>query len=225
MAQYDSADLLARLKVFLLRPATDERIDDPTLYQFLEEAQTYWMGVLAQHAPEHNYGPPELMTTSDGGVTYTTTAVPLSNVEVLASVRGPPLFPGPYWGPGDFTREGQIIRMCGGQARQFGGLGPYARYVATPGLLNAGTPPVLKPAHMRLLLIPRAAYIFSSQGGVLDPTYCLQAEQRLWSGDPNIAGDTGFLGALKTQDWNSGAAAVIGDPNQWYYNADFGVGR
>lgn len=227
MAQYDSADLLARVKLFANRPVTDERISDPTWYTLLEEAQSYWLPQIAVHAPELNYVAPELMTTADGGLTYTTLLEPLSNVEVLATLHGPPLTPGPFWGPGDFCREGQIIRMCYGRARQFGGLGPYARYVPVPGLLDAtpGNEPVLKPAYMRLLLVPRAAYLFSAQGGTLDPTYCLQAEQRLWSGDPNLAGDTGYLGRLKTSDWNGGAAAVRGDSGLWYMNADFGVGR
>jgi hypothetical protein len=216
MAQYDSADLLSRCKALAQRPATDEDMSDAQWYIFLEEAQTYWIGQLAAHCPEVMYGAPELMTSSDGGYTYTVANYPLGHMEIRASRNGALLRPGPEWDDAaDYTQEGQTIRIPGGRTRSFTD-GPYARYVAVPGLLNASTAPVMKPAHMRLLLVPRACYIYAARGGYRDPTPFLQMEQKLWAGDPNLAGDTGYLGQLKTQYFGAGMAAVRPYDDAWW---------
>jgi hypothetical protein len=217
VAQYDSADLLARCKVLAQRPAVDEDMDDPKWYQFLEEAQTEWVGQIANHAPEVMYGPPELMTTPDGGATYTVAGYPLGYMEIRSSRGGPLLRPGAEWDDNaDFTQEGQIIRIPSGRTRSFGSTGPYARYVAVPGLLNGATQPVLKPAHMRLLLVATACYLFATRGGYRDPTPYLQLQQKLWHGDPNLPGDIGFLGSLKTQYFGSGMAAIQQGSGDWW---------
>lgn len=222
MAMYDSADLLSRVKVDAQRPATDEDVTDAIWYQFLEEAQTYWIGQFAVHAPEVMYGAPELMTTSDSGATYTVASYPLGHMEIRSSRSGPLLRPGPDWDPNsDYTPEGQIIRIPDGRRRTFT-TGPYARYVAAPGLLSGAVAPVLKPAHMRLLLVPRACYYYALRGGHRDPTPFLQKEQKLWAGDPNLSGDTGFLGQLKTQVFGAGMAAAHGGDAPWYMSPDLG---
>lgn len=217
MAQYDSADLLARCKATAQRPATDEDMSDVQWYSFLEEAQTYWIGQLAVHVPEVMYGAPELMTTPDAGATYTVAGYPLGHLEIRSARNGYLLRPGPEWDEAsDYTQEGQIIRIPGGRTRSFGTLGPYARYVPVPGVLNAGAAPVMKPAHMRLLLVARACYLYALRGGYRDPTPFLQLEQKLWAGDPNLLGDTGYLGQLKTQYFGSGMAAVAQNDNAWW---------
>jgi hypothetical protein len=216
VAQYDSADLLARCKTLAQRPTTDEDMSDATWYGFLEEAQTYWIGQLAAHVPEVMYDAPELMTSSDGGETYTVASYPLGHMEIRASRNGALLRPGPEWDEAaDYTQEGQTIRIPGGRTRSFSS-GPYARYVKVPGLLNGATAPVLRPAHMRLLLVARACYLYALRGGYRDPTPFLQLEQKLWAGDPNLAGDTGYLGQLKTQYFGAGMAAVRPLDDAWW---------
>lgn len=221
MAQYDSADLLARVKLMAKRPALDEDITDAQWYIYLEEAQTEWMALLAAHVPEFNYSAPELMTTPDLGETYTLAAEPLGgHLEIRASRDGVVLNSGPEWSENaDYTPEGQIIRIPSRRRRIFSN-GPYARYVKAPGLLSAAVQPVLKPAWCRLLLIPRACFKWASAGGVRDPSYYDAIEQRMWAGDPDKAGDVGFLGTLKTQHFTSGMAAVASHDQPWYRNPD-----
>lgn len=223
MAQYDSADLLARTKRLAKRPPVDEDIDDPTWYVKLEEAQTYWMGQFAAMFPELNYGAPELMTTADAGETYTLASEPLGgHLEIRATRNGVLLIAGPDWSEtADYTIEsgGQVIRMPSKRKRTFGD-GPYARYVKAPGLLSAAVQPVMKPAWARLLLPPRACYLFAIEGALRDPNYYRAQEQRLWAGDPDIAGDSGFLGTLKTQHFTAGMASVVSGDQPWYRNPD-----
>lgn len=217
MALYDSADLLARCKLDAQRPAIDELMSDTSWYIYLQEAQTYWVPQIATHFPEVMYGPPELMTTADGGQTYTVSGYPLGHMEIRASRNGVVLLPGPEWDESSaFTQEGQIIRIPAGRSRVFPN-GPYARYVKVPGLLDASNQPTLKPDFCRLLLVVRACYYYASRGGYRDPTPFEQKEQKLWSGDPNLAGDVGFLGALKAQYFGAGQAAVSqqADPAWW----------
>lgn len=217
MAQYDSADLLARTKRLAKRPATDEDIADADWYVKLEEAQTKWMGQLASLVPEVNYGPPELLTTSDAGLTYDLVSEPLGgHLELKASLTGITLLPGTDWGSGDFVIEGQKIRIPGGRRRTFPG-GPYARYVKAPGLLSAAVQPVLKPAFCRLLLPPTACLLFALEGGgIRDPNYYRSLIQTLWTGDPDMPGDGGFLQVLKTQYFAAGAASVADASGDWW---------
>jgi hypothetical protein len=166
------------------------------------------MGIIATHCPELNYGAPELMVTADAGKTYTVASYPLGHMEIRSARDGYLMRPGPEWDENsDYTPEGQTIRIPGNRTRTFSA-GPYARYVPVPTTLDGSTAPVLKPAMARLLLIPRACYLYATSGGYRDPSPYLLHEQRLWGGDPNIPGDTGILGMLKTQYMGSGQAAI-----------------
>lgn len=223
MAQYDSADLLSRLRVDLQRPGVDEDATDTILYQYLEEAQTYWASVIASHYPEALYGAAETMTTADSGKTYSVTGNVLGKMEVRLGANGPLLLPGPDWADSTgYVQEGSKIRMPRGIARTatFS-----ARYAVIPGILNAATPPSLTPSFVRLLLVPRAAALFCLRGGHRDPTPYVAKEQRLWEGDPALPGDTGFRGMLARMYDNSGAGATDRAGNPWVAAPDFGVAR
>lgn len=215
MAQYDSADLLARTRRALRLPALDQPEVDAAIYQALEEAQTHWMAVLAALVPEANYTI-EKLTTSDGGYTYGPMAgEPLGGHLELAGTRGgQPLFPSTDWGYGDFVIEGQSIRIPGNRTRTFSD-GPWARYVKAPGLLDATTQPVIKPAYIRLLLVQRAAAIYARNTEGRNPQPYIDEETRLWQGDRRLGG-IGFLDQLKTQYFGQGAQSVVHDGAPWY---------
>lgn len=216
MAQYDSADLLARTRRALRLPSLDQPEVDVALYQALEEAQTHWMGILAAMVPELNYGPPELLTSSDGGFTYNLSSEPLGgHLELRSSRGGSVLLPSTDWGAGDFVLEGGVLRIPNGRSRSFGATGPYARYVKAPGVLDATNPPVIKPAFIRLLLVLRAAAEYAMHSEGRNPQPFLDAEARLWGGDPRL-GSVGFRDTLKTQTFASGAQATTGDGGPWY---------
>lgn len=219
MAQYDSADLLARAKALAKRPPVDEDVGDAAWYIFLEEAQTEWMTTLASLCPEPNLTL-EQLSTSDGGLTYTFASEPIGGHIVLRSGRnGQVLLPSTDWGSGDYVIEGQTIRMPNGKARSFSS-GIWGWYVKQPGLLSAAVQPVLRPAYARKLLVPRACIKWALSGGLRDPSPYKMAEQRVWAGDPDLMGDTGVLGALRTAYSFSGAQAVDALGADWWRSPD-----
>lgn len=225
MAQFDSVDLLARVKQDLQRPSIDEDVTDTLLYVYLEEAQLYWMGQVSAHWPELNYGAPELMTTSDSGRTYTVAAAAIfGKMEVRNGQNGPPLLSGPDWADTTgFVQEGKTARMPRGVARP--AMTFYARTVTVPGLLNAATAPVLLPTWLRLILVPRACAYYCLRGGHRDPAPYFQKEKLLWQGDPALPDDTGLVGMLKQMTFSSGAGPVDAAGNPWLVQQDYGVKR
>lgn len=226
MAQYDSADLLLRVRTDLQRPGVDEDATDTILYTYLEEAQTYWVGQIASFWPEVMYQTtPTLLTTSDGGKTYTAPVEVIGKMEVRLGLNGPLLLSGPDWAETTgYVQEGKIIRMPRGVARNPAG-GLYARYVSVPGLLIPATQPVLKPEFLRLLLVARACAYYCLRGGHRDPAPYFLKEQKLWQGDPSLPDDKGFAGALKQMYFLTGAGPVDAAGNPWLVQQDFGVKR
>lgn len=158
---------------------------------------------------------PTQLSTADSGLTYTFATVPVAVVELTDGKGGRPLSLGPYYDPTtEFTWEGEsTIRMARNVARTFSG-GIWARWVAQPGAVDGSTQPTL-PTQFRLLLVPRSAVLFASAGGYREATPYLREEQKIWAGDPNIAGDTGILGALKKKAWLQTGFGYVGTVPFW----------
>lgn len=216
------------MKRMLKRPATEEVSPpdasvDITYYALLQDAQLLVVMELSAHVPELMYTF-EKLTTGDAGVSYDFAKEPLGQYEIRQSPTGRLLIPGPEWDMGvDFVPAGQKIRFPGQRAKAFGN-GPWAHYVQTPGLLDAGNAPTLKPDSARILLVPRACALWAERGGLRDPQSFTNEYDRLWYGDPD-KGQVGILGALKNQAFLSGAAAIpsiTGD--DWWRFVDDGSG-
>lgn len=229
MALYDSADLLAGCKRTAARPATDgdkgptDATSDDLWYALLTEAQMLWVREFATHFPQVMWTM-EKLTTADAGLTYDFLAEPLGDYEIRQSPTGRLLLPGPEWDPGyDFVPSGNKIRFQGQKAKQFAD-GPWARYVKTPGVINASTQPTLSPTHARQLLVYRACIFWAQRGGLRDPAPYQQNENDLWFGDP-LTGRVGILGALKQQVFLQGNDAVPGvGADDWWRYIDSGSG-
>lgn len=170
MALFDSADLLAKCKLYARRPAVDAAMPDTSWYSFLTDAQPEVYRDIFSRRPEMGYGVPILMTTADGGLTYTfgndAAGDPIRPIGVaqifpnLRAIPSDPLYPGD-----DFTWEGSLIRIPGNRARQFTG-GPYARLVLRPDVAIDGThQPQLQPKSARLLLVWKALEAWASRPG------------------------------------------------------------
>lgn len=177
MANFDSADLLSRVKALVNRPSTDEAITDAQYYVMLGDGQRRVMELLAFHAPESNYGAPTLMTTADSGATYTfgtdadtANICPIGHVEIRSSKTGPMIPPASEWDTSTlaFLFESDKIRWPGQKTRTFAD-GPYARFITPPGLLNASVAPTLKPLFARELIVYDAAERAAVRVG-MDPT-------------------------------------------------------
>lgn len=232
MAKYDSADLLARCLRGALRPTTDASTDSTDWYALLTEAQDEWTMHLASICPQVLYGDPVLMTSADGGYTYTfgtdadgDNILPMGHVEVRASRTGAVLVPALEWGSAyDFVHEGDKIRWPNGVARSFGSTGPYARFITPPDVIDASTEPTFKPKQGRMLLVYRALAKWARRGGLRDPQAFLDQEREAWLGDPQ-SGTMGVLGMLKTQFNLSGMAGVAAmDGEAWWRTLDTGAG-
>lgn len=212
MADYDVADLVARCKRHRRRPSTDEGTTDADWYAMLTEAEAHWKPVLAAHVPDAMFSAPVAMTTSDDGSTYDLPGSeddPLALL-VLRSEKGDLLKPGPYWDPNsDYVQEGGSIRMTRGRSVTFSD-GPYARFIAGPGTIDAATDSTIQPARARILLVYHACELDASRGGMDDPSYYLALQQKTAFGDPAIPGDVGIIGALKAKNQTGGMAAFQG---------------
>jgi hypothetical protein len=208
VANFDSPDLLARTKRMAYRPAVDQEMLDADWYKLLGEAQEYWHDLFAVHFPWVLWTAPTLMVTADGGLTYTfPNGVHPKKAQIFDTISGRLLIPAAYWNAdGDYVWEGSRIRFPRNQTRTFGD-GPYARYIIPPGLLDAGTPPILQPDWARILLPPRACIIWAERGGLRDTSPFEKNENDLWYGDPQ-RGKVGILGTLKTQSPFGGAEAI-----------------
>lgn len=209
MAAWDSADLLSRFKVLAARPVTDTANSDTVIYSLLTEAQAAWFNVFAAQVPYVLMGAPTLMSTADGGATYTFPGgiYPLA-VELYDSLSPARLLkPAAYYDAnGDYVWEGNKIRFPQGETNTFGGGPPYARYITPPDVIDAATQPTLVPPHCRLLMVYRAVAEWANRGGYRDPAPFYDLERRFWMGNPQI-GDIGALGALKAQNPALGAMA------------------
>ena len=217
MADFDSADLLARCRRYAARPSVDEAFGDSAWYALLTEAEARWLPMLAIHDPGSMYGAPTQLSSDDGGYTYQLTEEPLA-LELYTSVNGNPLFPGAYSDPeADYVLEGDEIRMVRGRARDFSD-GPYARWISPPAAINASTASQIQPARHRMLLVYDALEKWASVGGHMDPTYWRHLLQATLYGDPEIPGDVGIIGSAKRRDFARGMAAYAhgGQGYRWW---------
>lgn len=219
MADWDSADCLARLKLALQRPTTDDATTDAQLYQLLSNGQLKLIQVLAAHVPWINYDAPELLTTADSGYTYTFASYPLGHAELREARNGIVMYPVPEWSDNTFgyVMEGQTIRFPRNQARTFSA-GPYARYVKTPASISASVQPVVRPTHARQALVLEAAAEWALLGGLRDPSPYLLGVQRFLWGDGNTPGHVGLIPSLKNQYRGQGSQAIY--DGRWWLSAD-----
>lgn len=231
MALYDTADILARAKRRLNRPATDEAFTvsatDDVWYAFFTEAQSRVYTLIATHCPDALYGAPVLMTSADSGATYTfgtdsglptnyTNIFPLGQVEIRSGRAGTVLLPGTDWDDDSdhYVPEGEKIRWPNGKTRTFSD-GPYARFIQPPGVIDASTGvPTLEPVFARVLIVDDGVTRAAARLH-MDTSEYEAAFQQDWSE---------VLHALKAQYFGHGLVAHSGMPRVWW-RGSMGVSR
>lgn len=193
MADYDSADLLARFKRYQRRPTADEKLDTDGVYALLTEAQAWFASEIAIYCPQVLLEAPVKLNSSDNGVTYPfpndSDGDPIAPLycEIAARDGGNTLWASTYFDPrGDFVIENDRIRMPGGRARSFGD-GPYVRLITPPGAISASSEPVerIKPKAARMVIVWKALELWAAVGGELDEAPFTQNRRELWGPEVN----------------------------------------
>ena len=212
MALFDSADLLARLRLALNRPTSDEAMSDADCYSFLTEAQQDVAQRIAFECPEEMYGALTLLTTADSGATYTfgtdadaAAICPMGRILLLASKTGPEIPPGDdnSGSTSAFIFEDDKIRWPGAKTRTFAD-GPYARFVTPPGLLSAAVAPVIPKPARGMLPYKAAAMAASLRLGLNGAPFEEEYEKRWFT----------YLATAKTKYRSQTSAA--GQGGQWF---------
>lgn len=215
MTLFASADLLSDFKYMRDRPSTDEESTDAEVYRLLTLAQRSVVMEIAALFPRMLMTAPTLMTTADSGVTYTIsgtdedsqTVTPIGHAEVYATdPSGRQLFGSTYSGrDGDLVFEGSKLRSPTGSPITYSS-GPYIRYVAPTGTLNASNEPSIPPL-LRPLIVPTALITWANRGGKRDDRPYRDVYDDIWLGKNRQAG---LLATLTTQYSRSTDAALAG---------------
>ncbi len=164
-------------------PATTAFPASADWYAWLTQAEQDWKPLLAAEYPYHMFTAPTLMTTGDGGVTFQFPgeSAPLA-VEVYTAINGDRMIAGQFGDTySDYVWEGSQIRMPANQVVGFSNGAPYARWVPSPGTIDANTQSTMKPAYTRILLVHRALiYRAKRPGSGADPSMFQTAEDKAW---------------------------------------------
>lgn len=211
---YDSADCVQRCRDHAQLPLVDESMDDPAWYRLLSTAQRFWYLRIASVAPAVLQGDPVLLSSDDGGVTYSfgvdennRPLVPLGGVALYRQESDAYEAAGAaVWAmrPGiDYRVDGDRVRFSARATPSFPDGGPWAVFVTPPSDISNTQQPVLQPIEARELMVLSAVVQWASQGDLRDPSPFKQQIADLWRGTG--PGDLGLLGALKTQHFGNAA--------------------
>lgn len=221
---WTSADLLARCKMYARRPVIDEAFGDDQWYMLLTEANAELIQQIATIAPEVLYpiAGPVLLTSADGGYSYTfgvdpdgNQITPIGRYEIRQYPTGRLWVAGAEWDQSaDYVDEGWRIRFPGQIARSWGN-GPWARFVAPGGTVNATTQPAIEPPHINMVLVYKACAKWARIGGTRDPGPYEELEQKALWGDPT-RGQHGIITELQTRGMTQGAEAIPAAHGRWW---------
>lgn len=174
---YDAPGLLGRFNLMAGRPnttPTTDAIADDTKYTYLSDAQQYTLTRLSSIVAKVLYGAPALLSTNDGGYTYTfgqdadgNNAFPLGRTGIFTSLAAVPDYP---LQPGvDYLDEGTRIRGVDNMPIT----GPLYRYGLAPiEAISQFGDPVLQPPSSRMLIVIKAVADFAESANIRNGPLC-----------------------------------------------------
>lgn len=179
---YQSSDSLTLFNVLAGRQPTGDSITDAQKYQQLAWGQDIVVAAMANIAGFSLYSAPTLMTSADGGYTYTFgvdgNGYPLFPLaaQIFPNLTAVPDYP---WVPGiDYLDEGTLIRLPNHTTYA----GPlYYRGISTPQQMTSGVQPVIQPPQFRSLIAIRAVWNFAESAVRNDALAALM--ERRWNRD------------------------------------------
>ena len=174
MANYDAADLLARVRSLTRTEGQTDFPSDTQFYQWLTEGENEIKGEVSITCPRALLSGPALMATADAGLTFTfgtdadgNAIVPFGQVILFRQLADYPDVPmEPLV---DYVQEGGRIRAPANtpMASSFPSGAPYFIGI----LPTAGTTSFsLVPADKRVIAVYYAAGVYGRAGGAFDPT-------------------------------------------------------
>jgi hypothetical protein len=162
---YQSSDLLAAFSVASGIPSASTTVTDATKYGYLAQAQDQIILEIANTVGNVLWGNPTLMTSADGGYTYTFGtdgngySLFLLDGHIYPDLNAIPSTP---WVPGqDYIDEGITIRSLNNVPFS---VAPYFQGITTPAAMSASVQPVLYPPYARILIPIRAVQNFAEYG-------------------------------------------------------------
>ena len=174
MASFDTADCLVQIRRQCRIQDVTEYPADADLYAFLRDGENRVKHEVGSMCPEILRGAPVLMTSADGGYTYTfgvdgesNAIAPIGHVSIYPSrsqIPFEPLISGV-----EYVFEGTKIRFTEYTPRTFGD-GPYAQFITPTLVIAATTTLVTLPVQLRLLAVHDACIRYAQSGAVLDST-------------------------------------------------------
>lgn len=162
---YQSSDLLAAFSAASGIPSGSTTVTDATKYTYLAQAQDQVIVQIANTVGNTLWGNPTLMTSADGGYTYTFGtdgngySLFLLDGHIYPNLNSVPSAP---WVPGqDYIDEGILIRSLNNTPFA---VAPYFQGITTPAAMSASVQPVLYPPYARILIPIRAVQNFAEYG-------------------------------------------------------------
>ncbi len=213
MATYDSVDLLALTRIECRQPITSDFPQDGDVYQMLSRGQEDVLFRLSVTVPESQYGAPTLLTSADGGNTFTfgtdsdgNNIFPLGAVEIYRTLQAVGDTNQACSSPDDYLFEGDRIRVP--NAMTWSGPGPYARWITPPLKITASVQPVIKPIQARECLVYfGASKLWRVLGNNDMAAAAMQDYERCFARNQL---------AMRVQFQNQNAIAGLGPNGQWY---------
>ena len=177
MAAFDYNDMLARAQ---RDTRTSGSADFPAATDWqawFTDGENFIKGIVAYYCPRAEISAPTLMTTSDGGITFTfgsdsagNAIEPFGNVTLYRRTGDIPDFPMELGV--DYLDEGTKIRMPTNvaMAASFPDGAPYFQGIVPTVAIDGSTAPTLIPADKRVITVAYACARYAKAGGAFDPS-------------------------------------------------------
>lgn len=168
MSTWDSADILAKCKLFAKRPTVDATTSNAEWFMYLTMAQDEAYDDISVRCPEALLNEPTALTAVSGDKVFNFgtddngyPVVPRGHARIYPSLASIPNDP---WQEGlDYSWEGTRIRIPA-DATYTGTL--YGQWVDQPDDIAADSEPSLQPGPARILLVLKAVELWAASGGI-----------------------------------------------------------
>ena len=208
MASLDVADCITEIKRICRIPDVTEYPASSDYYAMLRNAENRVKRDAGMLCPNALWGSPTLLTSADGGYTYTfgtdggSNAIePIGQVAIYRNKANIPFYP--MVSNEEYVYESGKIRMTENVPRTFGD-GPYAQFITPTYVIDGSSNTMTLPYQWRMCAVYDACAQYALSGGVLDPSpyqglYAEELQRNVASARMNST-----AGVIRFPRWQSG---------------------